>query len=250
MDRLGIIDWGIGGISIFKQVKQSLPDLPITYLSDTGAVPYGKLTRLDLTNRLDTVIGYLKGRGVTHLVIGCNAASTAVPHLKDHGIVIEGIIEPAVLMTLKLRPGRLGLIGGRRTVMSGVYRRSFSQQGIAVRQRVAQPLSGMIESGDTSSARLRAECGRILRPLRNCSHVLLACTHYPAISDVLSEYLDPVAELIDPSTSLIEIVRRWDLRSAGSDLTMTTGSPRAMRTAARSAFKVELGDIEHVAIDQ
>ena len=78
---LGIIDWGIGGISVYKLIKERRPDVPVVYFSDTGVTPYGKMSRTELTRRLNSVIGFLKTKGVTHLVIGCNAASTAIPFL-------------------------------------------------------------------------------------------------------------------------------------------------------------------------
>ena len=77
MSRLGIIDWGIGGISIYKVIKEML-GVPVIYFSDTGVTPYGKMTRGKLVSRLNAVIGHLKSDGVTHLAIGCNAASTAI----------------------------------------------------------------------------------------------------------------------------------------------------------------------------
>ncbi len=93
---------------------------------------------------------------------GCNAASTAIPFLDFQGLKVEGVIESAVAMTVRLKPNRVGLIGGRRTVLSGVHRKAFAAHGIKVEQRIAQPLSGLIESGDISSNKLRAECKRIL----------------------------------------------------------------------------------------
>lgn len=82
---LGIIDWGIGGVSIYKLIKERLADVPVVYFSDTGVTPYGKMSRRDLVARLNSVILFLKGRGVTHLVIGCNAASTAIPFVNTNG---------------------------------------------------------------------------------------------------------------------------------------------------------------------
>ena len=201
--RLGIIDWGIGGVSIYKLIKQQIGDVPITYLSDTGVTPYGKMSRPDLVSRLNAVVKFLKSRGLTHIVIGCNAASTAIPLLTDHRVPVAGVIEPAVELTEKLKPARLGLIGGRRTVVSGVYRRAFAARGIAVQQRIAQPLSGLIESGDVGSEKLQSEAARILAPLRNCSHILLACTHYPAIAPILQAIVSPGTEFIDPASALV-----------------------------------------------
>lgn len=240
MDRLGIIDWGIGGISVYKLVREQLGDVPVTYFSDTGATPYGKMSPTELVARLDAVIDYLVSKKrVSHLVIGCNAASTAIPQLADHGIPILGVIEPAIDMTERLRPQKLGLIGGRRTVVSGVYRRGFAALGMQVNQRIAQPLSAMIESGDTSSPALRDAAKQIVSPLRSCSHILLACTHYPAISAVLTEIL-PGKVLIDPAAELVGSVRLWNIECGGTTEFITTGDPIAMQTAAHAAFGVDI----------
>lgn len=245
LSQLGILDWGIGGISIYKLIKGQTP---VTYFSDTGVTPYGKMTRAEMVERLNAVISFLRSLGVTHIVIGCNAASTVIPQLRDQGVVIEGMIERAVDETIKLKPVRLGLIGGRRTVLSGVYRRAFRQRGISVTQRIAQPLSGLIESGDISSPRLRSECKGILSPLKNCSHILLACTHYPAIAPILEDLVSPETQLIDPAHAFSEIVSRWGLDAAGKDRFLTTGSTTAMKRSARLAFDVEIDPVVKVHI--
>ncbi|MBK7394353.1 MAG: aspartate/glutamate racemase family protein [Chloracidobacterium sp.] len=241
MKRLGIIDWGIGGISIYKLIEERLGPVPVTYFSDTGVTPYGKLTRPELVARLNAVISFLKTQGVTHVLIGCNAASTAIPLLDDHGIPIEGVIDSAVETVTKLKPKNLGLIGGRRTVVSGVYRNAFADRNITVNQRIAQPLSGLIESGDVSSNALQYECKRILAPLKNCSHILLACTHYPAITAVIRQYVSSQTKLIDPAEDLVKKVGKWRPESSGNDVFLTTGDAVAMKRAARNAFGVEIG---------
>lgn len=233
--KLGIIDWGIGGIGVFELIKERRPEVSVVYFSDTGATPYGKMSRAELVARLNAVIDFLKSQGVTHLVIGCNAASTVISFLDPQGLKIEGVIDAAVAMTAKLRPTRLGLIGGRRTVLSGVYRKAFAERGIGVEQRIAQPLSGLIETGDVSSDQLRAECKRILTPIRNCSHILLACTHYPAITNILKEYVASSTIFIDPAAELARRTSRWTL-SDGEDRFYTSGDASNMKSAARKAF--------------
>lgn len=244
---LGIIDWGIGGVSIYKVIKEQLPHVPVLYFSDTGVTPYGKMARRELAVRLDAVIEFLNSKGATHIMIGCNAASTAIDDLADHGIPIKGVIEPAVAFTSRLKPTRLGLIGGRRTVVSGVYRRAFSKNNISLEQRVAQPLSGSIESGDISSDKLKAEAKRILSPLKNCSHILLACTHYPAISDVLSEFVSPKTKLVDPAVEMVKIVSQWKF-TEGVDQFFTSGDGAAMKRSARNAFGVSISSVKKITI--
>ncbi|MBX7053524.1 MAG: aspartate/glutamate racemase family protein [Pyrinomonadaceae bacterium] len=246
--RLGIIDWGIGGVSIYGLVKEQIGDVSVTYFSDTGAKPYGKMPRRELAARLDLAIAFLKSRGVTNVVIGCNAASTAIPDLADHRIPVEGVIEPAIRLTADIAPARLGVIGGRRTITSGAYRKGFAARGMGVTQRIAQPLSALIESGDVGSEDLRTAAKRILGPLRNCSHILLACTHYPAITPLLQQLVSTETQFIDPASEMIGIIRRWRLPHTGGDVFLTTGDAEAMKTAAAKAFGVTISTADKVSI--
>jgi glutamate racemase len=247
MAKLGILDWGIGGIGVYKLIKEQLGDVGVVYLSDTGATPYGKMTRPELVARLNEVIAFLKTHGVTHLLIGCNAASTAIPYLETNGIKVEGVIDNATRASAKLKPRRLGVIGGRRTILSGVYRRGFAARGITIDQRIAQPLSGLIESGDTSSDKLKLEAKHILTPLRNCSHILLACTHYPAIQNIVREFVSPSTKFIDPAAGLVEVVRKWDL-SHSKEVFLTTGDASKMKAAAKNAFGFTISNPKKIKV--
>ena len=245
---LGIIDWGIGGISIHKLIRERLGPVPIIYFSDTGVTPYGRMTRPELVSRLNTVIEYLRSLGVTHLVIGCNAASTAIPFLNTRGMEIAGVIESAVRLTQRAKPEKLGLIGGRRTVLSGVYRRAFAKAGIDISQRIAQPLSALIENGDVSSPALRDECAKILAPLRNSSHILLACTHYPAITSIMRGLVSPKTVFIDPADELVREIGRWKLASGDETIFLTSGDTAKMKKAAGSAFGVTINKVKRVTL--
>jgi len=245
MKKLAIIDWGIGGISIYKLVKEKL-GLPVVYFSDTGATPYGKMTRAELVARLDNVVAFLKARGVTHLVIGCNAASTAIPFLTDQGVKVVGMIDNAIAASKKYKTARLGVIGVRRKLPSGVLRKRIAAQRMENTKRNAQPLSGLIESGDISSDKLRGEAKKILDPIRNCSHILLACTHYPAITSLLEEFVSPKTEFIDPAGSLVKKISKWKLNTGGIDEFLASGDPKAMKRSAKLAFDVDIGEIANV----
>ncbi|MGH7784983.1 MAG: glutamate racemase, partial [Candidatus Binatia bacterium] len=223
-------------------------DVSVIYFSDTGVTPYGKMTRGELVSRLDAVIGHLKDQGVTHLAIGCNAASTAIDLLETQGVKIEGMISSGVEAAMNENPSQLGLIGGRRTVLSGVYRRRFREKGIKVEQRIAQPLSGMIENGDVGSENLRAEARHILAPIRNCSHILLACTHYPAIASVLKETVSSETQFIDPSFELVRRIKKWKLPLGGKDIFLTSGDPAKMKKAAFNACSVVIANAERIKV--
>ncbi len=246
MGRIGMIDWGIGGIGIYRRLKERFPRASVTYFSDTGFTPYGKTTRRELIERLERVIRFLREHDVTQVVIGCNAASTVVDDLRCGGIEVSGVIKPAVDLAAHIKPQDLGLIGGRRTVVSGVYRRGLAAAGIGLKQRIAQPLSGLIEMGEIDSPVLHLESERILKPLANCSHVLLACTHYPAIANVLSRYVAPRTQFIDPADAVVSRLDLSRISTGRPDVFLTTGSRREMRRAAKAAWAIDLKEPKRV----
>ncbi|WP_166906149.1 hypothetical protein [Mycobacterium sp. DL440] len=76
---LGIVDWGIGGIGVVRELDRRVPGLPVLYWSDAGATPYGRMRGDALAARLSAVVSELAHRGATEVVLACNAASTVAP---------------------------------------------------------------------------------------------------------------------------------------------------------------------------
>jgi glutamate racemase len=246
--RLGILDWGIGGVGFYALARARLPDLPVVYWSDAGAVPYGKQAPAELARRVVVIARWLKREaGVTHLAIACNAASSVLPgiDLDDETLPeITGVIEHGVCAALRqTAPGQIiGVVGGRRTILSGAYRRALS--GRTVRQRIAQPVSARVEAGDLSSEGLRRELDGIMAPLREVDILVLACTHYPALREAFEERA-PKAGIVDPAAELLAwAVDAWRLDEAVSDVepdrVLTTGDVEAAARSARLAFGMEL----------
>jgi glutamate racemase len=266
---IAILDWGIGGMGFFKLLRARRPDVPVIYFSDTGATPYGKLPAAALAARVRKVAGVLRDLGARRLVIACNAASSALPRLGVPGtegvlsttagtIEVTGIVDHAVRLMRGTDPGAVrtvGVIGGRRTIRSGIYRRALNRGRRVVIQRIAQPLSARIEAGELTSPRLERELAEILRPLAKVDALLLACTHYAALAARFAAHL-PSARLLDPAPALADwVAAHWlspappgaargaVARGNAADLFLTSGDPRAMRSAALRAFDVQIGRI-------
>ena len=240
---LGIVDWGIGGIGLLNALDQVAPGLPVLYWSDAGATPYGRMSADELAERLTTVVAELAARGATEVVLACNAASTVVDRLGGAAIPVEGIIRHG-LASVPEDLGSVGVIGGRRTIDAGLYRRGLARPGRIVLSRVAQPLSAHIEAGRTGSPQFLAELNRIVAPLRRVHALVLACTHYPAASHWFAAAL-PAAFLIDPAERMVAAIadRHPHTRNAPSlakRVFLTTGDPEAMRQGAARAWGVGL----------
>jgi glutamate racemase len=248
---IGVLDWGIGGIDFHARLVARAPGLATIYWSDSGSTPYGKLGREALAGRVAAVAGQLRERGATHLVIACNAASTVLghPRLARCGIEICGVIEPAIAATVEDGARVVGVIGGRRTIRSGLYRRALVAAGRRVHARVAQPLSALVERGELDTPLVHAELARILAPLRRVEALVLACTHYTALLGPIRGLL-PGVRVIDPAAATLEhVAHAWGLKGqVRSDMFLTTGEPAAMREAAARAFGVALPAVQRVVL--
>ena len=258
---IGILDWGIGGLGVYAILGERAPGIPVVYLSDAGAIPYGKLPAARLAARVSAMAARLRAEGATHLVVACNAASTVLPALGVAGVAgtietpwgalaVTGVIEHGIALARGAGARTLGVIGGRRTIRSGIYRRRLAQSGRRVRQRVAQPLSARIEAGELAGPALDADLARILAPLRDVDALLLACTHYPAIAPRIAHFV-PDVRLLDPAAAVVDwVLAHWRPRRARgiADRFLTTGSPAAMRRAAAAAFGVSIPNAAPVVI--
>ena len=121
--------------------------------------------------------------------------------LAGHPFPVEGIISHGLASVPDNIDGPVGVVGGRRTIAGGHYRRGLARPGRVVLSRVAQPLSAHIEAGRTGSPQFLADLARILAPLRRVDALVLACTHYPAASRWFAAAL-PDTLLIDPAEHL------------------------------------------------
>lgn len=237
--QLGIVDWGIGGIGLVRALDQLAPGLPVLYWSDAGATPYGRMGTDELAARLSTVVTALAERGATEVVLACNAASTVVGRLEAAPIPVEGIIEHG-LSSVPEDVAVVGVVGGRRTIVGGHYRRGLERRGHVVLSRVAQPLSAHIEGGRTGSPQFATDLARIVVPLRGVDALVLACTHYPAASRWFQAAL-PNTLLIDPAERLAAaIAARYPStqKRPGSRVFLTTGDPESMRVGAARAWGI------------
>lgn len=247
---LGIVDWGIGGIGLLQQLDILAPEIPVVYWSDTGSAPYGKQHTLDLCSRLSSVVAELSRRGCTEVVLGCHSASTVAHLLDDCSIPVSGIIEHAVRAVPPGLDGPVGVVGGRRTITSGAYRRALAGRGLRTIARVAQPLSAHIEAGRIASPEFREDLRRIVAPIRGAEALVLACTHYPAAIAAFAAAL-PGTLLIDPAIeAAAAIAGRAPAGAPGPRAFITTGDAAPMRWAARLAWGYRIGHVEPLRIRQ
>jgi len=255
LPRLGILDWGIGGLGFYKLVKQ-WSAWPVLYLSDTGVPPYGRLPAERLKERLSEIVRFMECNNVRYCMIACNAMSTVLEGWTPptRTLNLAGIIAPALAALERGNTRAVGVVGGRRTIKSGVYDRFLKERGFTVKQRIGQPLSALIERGETESKRFADTCRTVCGPLRGLPLLVLACTHYPAAGKVFAALL-PGTEIMDPAAAASAWAgEHWPgLRirnrkpGTGADIFLTTGNAARMARAAYGAFGVRI-TAEHMTM--
>ncbi len=237
--KIGIVDWGVGGLGFYQLLHEHRPDIDVVYLGDQGQPSYGTLSHAVLAARISGIAAEMHHRGAERVVVACNAASTVLRSVKSP-VPISGVIEPTLrhlLTTDSKLP--VGVIGGRRTILSGSYSRPLRHHGYTVLPRVAQPLSAIIEAGKQAEA--GPELQTILGPILSVPRLVLACTHYIVLADQIRELM-PQVEFEDPATITwreIEPLLPAPSSTKGTDQFFTTGDPARMKLAAQLAFGVQ-----------
>jgi glutamate racemase len=238
--HVGVLDWGIGGISVLKKLLVSQPDLQITYFSDSGSTPYGEQSHEELRARLEKIFHFLKDQGAMTIVVACNAASTVVIDEESfERLPLINVIKPLLNHIDEIKSKKLGVIGGIRTVESHIYRDQIeAQTDIKVFEEIAQPLSALIEAGKTQLKAIVKDLEPIMGPLQSqgIDSLVLACTHYPALIPVFKK-LYPNLKLIDPADYVVKELKENLQASENPGISyFTTGDPDLMRDAATKAF--------------
>ncbi len=246
-NRIGIMDWGIGGLSIYQALRAAGNLADVTYLSDSGSTPYGKQDRTSLRARFGEIAAFFRAHDVERVLVACNSASSAVDGAGESfaGVRFESIIPAGIRAIDSSAKRRFGVIGGNLTIASKVYENQLRHPGKKFFFAPAQPLSALVERGELTGAAVEREVREVLERLAGIDSLLLACTHYPALSPAFREQA-PDLELLDPADRMVENLPRG---GQGRLLFFTTGSGDLSMRAARGGFSVELGQAHELRAD-
>lgn len=233
--KIGIMDWGIGGMSAYKVLRQKNLSADVLYYSDSGYTTYGKLSPDQMRGRLREIAIFFQKRNVYNVLVACNTASTALATDVElfEQVKFQSIIPGGITAVHQSNSRKIGVIGSSLTISSQVYQSRLRGTGRQISFVSAQPLSAFVESGELNSPKLSAEITKILEQLHDCDTLLLACTHYPALIPAFAS-LNPNLKFLDPALFLPLPT------SAGSGqfTFYTTGSYERSKMAALKGFGV------------
>ncbi|MCX8014501.1 MAG: glutamate racemase [candidate division WOR-3 bacterium] len=203
---IGVFDSGVGGLTVVKALRKILPNEDIIYFGDTARVPYGTKSTPVITQFAFQDTKFLINRKVKLIVVACHTVSSVcLPELKkSFKIPIIGVIEPGAKAVVKAtRNKRVGIIGTQATILAGAYERAIKALDPQI-EIIAKPTPlfvPLVEEGWLSSPITLQVAKTYLSVMidEDIDTILLGCTHYPLLKNVLRKLFAKKIKIIDAS---------------------------------------------------
>jgi glutamate racemase len=203
---IGIFDSGIGGLTVVREILDKLPQYRIIYFGDTARTPYGTKSQKTIIEYSMEDTAFLLAQGAKVIVVACNSASSvAFETLRQRfSVPLFEVIKPAVQKALGLtRKQRVGVIGTRATIGSGIYERLLKEARpeMEVFSQACPLLVPLVEEGWLK----RPETKRIVRKylfslkMKQIDTLVLGCTHYPLLKPLIEPKMGKRVKVIDSS---------------------------------------------------
>lgn len=201
---IGIFDSGVGGLTVLREIFKVLPQEDTIYFGDTARVPYGTKSPETVERYSREITSFLVKRDIKLLVVACNTASAvALNSLKrEFPIPVVGVIEPGARRAVEVtRSGRIGVIGTAGTIKSSAYTRAIKRLNPAaeVLTRACPLFVPLAEEGWTDNQVARLTAQSYLQELKEADidTLVLGCTHYPLLKNIIAETMGPDVVLVD-----------------------------------------------------
>ncbi|GIP38091.1 glutamate racemase [Paenibacillus sp. J31TS4] len=252
---IAILDSGVGGLTVAKEVMRQLPREKVVYFGDTARTPYGPRPAEQVIQFTRQIVDYLLQYKPKMIVIACNTATAvALEDIRSRvSVPVVGVIHPGARAAIKTtRSGRVGVIGTEGTIRSGAYEtalREISPQ-LQVVSMACPSFVPIVEQGRYEDDIAREEVKHVLRPFReeHLDCLILGCTHYPYLTGAIREAMGPSVALIssaDETAREISTILYHNGQLAQSNQEpvhqfFCSGDPHLFRSIAQSWLKEEI----------
>jgi glutamate racemase len=212
---IGVFDSGIGGLTVYKALRDTLPaGERLVYLGDTARVPYGIKGDATVVRYALEGAAFLGRHGIKALVVACNTMSAVALGALHEAMSrpVVGVIEPGVEAACRAtRGGVIGIIGTAATIKSGAYPRAIQARrpGPRVAARACPLFVPLAEEGWVDNEVARAAANAYLGDLRSAGPdtLVLGCTHYPLLRGVIAGTLGAGVTLVDSAEATAAATR-------------------------------------------
>ena len=193
---IGVIDSGVGGLTVAKEIMRQLPNEQIIYLGDTARCPYGPRPPEEVKRFTWQMTQFLLEKEIKMLVIACNTATAVVLEeiSEELSIPVLGVIHPGARAAIKATKNhRIGVIGTVGTVKSAAYEKALKQinKRTKVTSLACPKFVPLVESGEYEGSVAKKIVAETLHPLKNkgLDTLILGCTHYPLLEHLIQNVM-------------------------------------------------------------
>lgn len=263
---VGIFDSGLGGLTVVREVRRQLQSEKVIYYGDTARVPYGNKSPETVTRYARQIGDFLLERGVKAIVVACNTATAyALTDLRKryaNKVEVIGVVEPGVKAALDVtHNGKIGVIGTRGTIASGVYESALIAARADVRvTTLATPLLvPLVEEDWLDHEASKLIVREYMEPFKaaDVDTVVLGCTHYPLLKSLITEALGSGVNLVDSAENAARalgdvlekntLLRSSDL--SGSLKIYVSDIPGLFGNMASRFLGTSVGSVERLVLD-
>lgn len=258
MAAIGVFDSGVGGLTVLRALKERWPAESFIYLADTARLPYGSKSLQTISHYVEQNIAYLRRHNPKAIVVACNSASTALLEFPlQSDIPIFNVVEPGARKAVEVsRTGRIGVLGTRATVYGEAYPRAIKKLKPAaeVVQQACPLFVPLVEEGWVDDPVTHLVAARYVEEIvaQRTDTLILGCTHYPVLRELIQKAAGAEVKLVDSSQGLIEDLARLGLADSGPEgelqILCTDYSPRLQETVDMLLDGLLVNKIETVDI--
>ena len=202
---IGMFDSGVGGLTVYKEIRKNFPNENIIYLGDTKSVPYGSKSKESIINLTKQGIDFLISKNVKAIIIACGTATSQALEIvkKIYSIPIIGIIEPTVeYIANQPNIKSVGIVATSGTIRSNGWGKAILKYSpdINIINKPCPLLAPMAEEGWTDNDIAKLTVHEYMKGLHDVDALILGCTHYPLFADIFKAELKSNAEIINTGT--------------------------------------------------
>ncbi|KXH87279.1 glutamate racemase [Sporosarcina sp. HYO08] len=259
---IGVIDSGVGGLTVVKRMLESLPNEPIIYIGDDARCPYGPRTPEEVITFTMEMANALQAMGIKMLVIACNTATAvALDKVRSHfTFPVIGVIDPGARAAVKETDSRkIAVLATSGTIQSGAYQQAIHDHlPTATIHALACPeFVPLVESGQYKSAYAGNVVQSGLQSLvgKEFDTAILGCTHYPLlknhIQNALPEGVKIISSAVETVHDIEKTLRDCNLKNYASHAVppvfFTSGSTMHFREIALDWLAIDEADVRTIA---
>ena len=205
---IGIFDSGLGGLTVWRELRKQLPNEDLLYFADSKNCPYGPKPPEMIQKLACQIVDEMLAFGCKMVVVACNTATAAAIDILRQNYAIPFVgMEPAIKQAaLNTKTGKVGVLATKGTFNGRLYKETSRKyaNNIDVMVQIGTGLVELVEANEHESDKARTLLEKYIKPMveYGVDQIVLGCTHYPFFKQQIEKMVDNGVAIIDPAPAV------------------------------------------------